>query len=1366
MTNHFRSKGTALILSIFVAFFQVLPSAVAAEGLELVNGNIQSSVPFTPADTQIKDQIISSQENVIITPNTVIDSNKNIIINTDKDVLITSGTILKTTKDLTINAGGEVIVAPDAQIKAGGDLTINANNVEGMSPLSYTTDSGSNSNTSSNTSSQLENIQMNATIGGVITITSVSALPHKPEVKLQTYSATGRSQFPGYGSFVPGADRNNFSYRYDVGAAPGATVDVVIAKDLISADLSGGPLKMRLKRINATVGFDGLDQISVIVIDALGNQFSQRVTLSNNFQDYEFDLAGQAGFAAAAVSKIILRQNYADIDLVNYQQERRGEIFVNTGNLDVPVKSPTLGFSRAGLTELPAGTRTNGRGFMNNSTVPGYITVFDENPSDEIRQFRYDVGGSDGSIAHAEILPPQGQTSFVLPQSFVMALKNDGNGAKVNVRFTDSNNREKEFLVTLTNQFQNINFNFETLTGGSGEFNYESVKKIAIEVTRKLSPERRGRIDFYLPLVQTDPFTEQKPVVNSATADAVGNSTIQFSTLTGAVIYQVQIARDANFNNIVHEGFPVNPPETVKINESGTFFVRVRGSKNVSVETGPVSQWSNNKQLVITRIVDAKPAISQITTSNLTGETKVDFTSVAGATIYHVQVATDSNFSNIVHNGFPTGLFETVNLGTNQTYFVRVKGSVDGNFVDGFTSLWSTTQQFTRNVPSREFNPDATLVHTNITSFPTGTAGALKVTSLGSGGNSSDSATATDRGVRINYNTGTAAGNSGGFAGGGFTYDDFGTPGTIESGNLSGLTELILGIQGDSTRLKFEIVDTLGHSSYVFLNNVASATEKFWRIPLSLFEGVDLTKVRIMYLIVEGHGKSGQLLINRLPDNVIPRDYNPDATLTNNNITLLPDGTAGAPKITSLGSGGNSSDSATVSDRGVLVTYNTGTAAGGAGGFAGGGFTFDDFGTGPFESGNISGLTHLVFGVKGNSADLKLELVDKNGNSNFVRLHQVSSTTEQFYKIPTAAFAGVDLTQLRIIYFIVEGHGKSGTLEINRLPSNPRLIDPDATLTENDLNQDQAPDYETFVTSLGSSGNSQDDVEFTDRGLLATYNTGTAAGGSGGFAGAGFTFDDFGTGPIETADLTLLDEFIIGVKGTESQLKLEVVDGAGHSSFVHIRNISPTQEKFYRIPTALFESQIDITQVRIIYFIAEGHGKSGTFEVNLLPTPPIVMPSATLTTADIVDFMNGGINSGAVTTFTVADPALGASALVSSNGRGVDIQFNTGNDGFAGAGFSYDNFGTPATESTNLTGVTLKVGFKGPALRVRMIVEDITGRPDMIYLDGIVSATEKVFEIPMSLFDEIDLTKVKNIFLLYEGDGITGTLSFYNKKPA
>jgi len=78
----------------------------------------------------------------------------------------------------------------------------------------------------------------------------------------------------------------------------------------------------------------------------------------------------------------------------------------------------------------------------------------------------------------------------------------------------------------------------------------------------------------------------------------------------------------------------------------------------------------------------------------------------------------------------------------------------------------------------------------------------------------------------------------------------------------------------------------------------------------------------------------------------LTRIITPSDTLTPNDIVPLPNNNQGNPVgITSLGSGGDSSDQATASQRGVELAFNTGTAAGGSGGFSGGGFTFDDFGS-------------------------------------------------------------------------------------------------------------------------------------------------------------------------------------------------------------------------------------------------------------------------------------------------------------------------------------------------------------------------------------------------------------------------------------
>ncbi|MBI4115585.1 MAG: hypothetical protein HY447_03310, partial [Candidatus Omnitrophica bacterium] len=94
-------------------------------------------------------------------------------------------------------------------------------------------------------------------------------------------------------------------------------------------------------------------------------------------------------------------------------------------------------------------------------------------------------------------------------------------------------------------------------------------------------------------LVDPSLFTSSQPVVNPIPDSQTGEVNVQFTPLTGAVIYQVQVSRNADFTDIIHEGFPQGTSEPVTLTENGTYYVRVRGSMNQQVETGPVSQWSD-----------------------------------------------------------------------------------------------------------------------------------------------------------------------------------------------------------------------------------------------------------------------------------------------------------------------------------------------------------------------------------------------------------------------------------------------------------------------------------------------------------------------------------------------------------------------------------------------------------------------------------------------------------------------------------------------------------------------------------------------------------------------------------------------------
>ena len=181
------------------------------------------------------------------------------------------------------------------------------------------------------------------------------------------------------------------------------------------------------------------------------------------------------------------------------------------------------------------------------------------------------------------------------------------------------------------------------------------------------------------------------PVVRQIPGNA-GKFNVEFSGVQGAAIYQVQVATASDFNpnSIVHEGFPQNTLEPVTVTKSGTYYVRVRASANLSVETGPVSQWSEVVTTKSTIPALSVPVVRQIPAST-TGKFNVEFSAVQRAVIYQVQVATSPNFSaaTIVHEGFPQGTQEAVTVAQSGNYYVRVRASANTSVETGPVSQWS-----------------------------------------------------------------------------------------------------------------------------------------------------------------------------------------------------------------------------------------------------------------------------------------------------------------------------------------------------------------------------------------------------------------------------------------------------------------------------------------------------------------------------------------------------------------------------------------------------------------------------------------------------------------------------------------------------
>lgn len=1093
---------------------------------------------------------------------------------------------------------------------------------------------------------------------------SPSEVPGNPKVSTQGYNSLGKN-YPlvGYVTLKP-LERTQFSYRYDVGAARGSAVDVQVQSDEGPMNL-GESFYIGLKRVNDSMSSPGISPVTVIFTDASGNALVRTAEVTDEMITYRFDL-NEGGFRSDAVLSVTFRLRYEDMAK---STDRRGEIFISLKGAKTPLPVYGTPYDETRESLILGGAETFKEGFAREEgRLPGYITLLDREGGDY--GYRYCLFGS-GAAAVRGGFVAQG-VPLLLNETLSLALQNTGGDSRALVRVTDSLGREARYVVILKDFWQVYDLDLEDTFYVESGFDRTQVVRIEIETDRTLSPVLRGEIGFrFLNTgVAEDPFTNLKPAVTGT------GEVITFSELQEAVIYQVQVSKDPDFTQIIHEGFPPSSPEVYNLTESGLYYARVRGSKNQLVEQGPVSQWSDtvtfnwvepdiaglkpviesalsdrrgNVSIVfsgvpgaivyrveiaadqffrnivrsldlagpvenltalndgnyyiriqasshpvygagelsdwsdaVTVVVDSitndKPVIESVV-SNSGGDSWVTFSSLDQAVVYQLQISRNSSFTDVVHNLYPSGSPVNMVLSEYRTYYVRARGSLTQDFAAENASQWSQTFIFDRVIGPDNIFPDPQLTGGDLPGLPAGQTGPAAVTSVGPGGTAIDQAVSTPRGALITYQTGTE-----GWSGGGFSYDDFST-GAVETGNLSGLTHLIFGLKGSSDVVKLELVDNTGKKAGVYLRGISMIEEKIWKINTAFFTGVNLAEIRLIYFIVEGANKSGTLEVSQKPP---VQDILPDVLLTSRDITDWPLGQAGPATVTSVGPGGTATDKADPTNRGVKITYNTGTE-----GWSGGGFAYDNFSTGAVESGDWNSLDEVVVGMQGTPEVVKFEVVDASGKSAHVYLRGIQSGTEQFWKIPLSRLAGINLAQIRIVYFIVEGVEAQGTLYVNRMP---KLV-PDPSLNGADITPLPAgTGGPLLVTSVGpGTGGATDSAAATSRGVLVTYNTGTP-----GWAGGGFTYDNFSTPAVESGNLSGFGQMVFGIKGSAPVLKLELVDASGKSAFVYLYDIRSDLEQFWTIPLNLFDG-IDLTAIRLIYFIVEGSAQQGTFEVNRIP---------------------------------------------------------------------------------------------------------------------------------------------------------------------
>jgi hypothetical protein len=306
------------------------------------------------------------------------------------------------------------------------------------------------------------------------------------------------------------------------------------------------------------------------------------------------------------------------------------------------------------------------------------------------------------------------------------------------------------------------------------------------------------------------------------------------------------------------------------------------------------------------------------------------------------------------------------------------------------------------------------------------------------------------------------------------------------------------------------------------------------------------------------------------------------------------------PDVIVIGGGNGDTLLTQASPRQFDVQYSVAT------GFAGATILFDDYGSVPIESADLSGYSEISFGISGDPDSVGYEVEDDAGHRVSGAFRHVDGTTNR-YTIPTSLLTagGVDLAHVRFINFVVDlykaGAGnEAGSFRVESYGLG-YVIRPagQGTGTATAL-----PGTAPVVDNLGGANSADNWVKTGTTNILVNYNV-----SAGGYEGVSIRYDDYGTPEFESADFTALSSVTFGVQGDAASVKVEFTDVDTNTAQAVFSGIT-TSYRYFSVPTAdLADIGVDITRIRFINFVvdqglAEAGHYSGSFNIateNLAP---------------------------------------------------------------------------------------------------------------------------------------------------------------------
>ena len=200
------------------------------------------------------------------------------------------------------------------------------------------------------------------------------------------------------------------------------------------------------------------------------------------------------------------------------------------------------------------------------------------------------------------------------------------------------------------------------------------------------------------------------PIATAATNITFNSFSANWNSVPSAVWYYIDVATDAAFSNIItgYNNLNVGNVTTKSItglNDFTTYYYRVRS------EIASIASYNSNV-ITLSTLLKAPVATAATNITDISFTANWDFSS--GANNYRIDVATDTNFTNILasYNNLSTSFinnFAVVGLAPNTHYFYRLRAenlpveSSNSNIISFYTHLSSIVATPATNVKDISF---------------------------------------------------------------------------------------------------------------------------------------------------------------------------------------------------------------------------------------------------------------------------------------------------------------------------------------------------------------------------------------------------------------------------------------------------------------------------------------------------------------------------------------------------------------------------------------------------------------------------------------------------------------------------------------